>query len=137
MDDTNPTSTAKVLSRLAWNKGKTIGPKPPMRPGHVWAIRARLQLEKRTWDLAMFNLAIDSKRHGCDGQSFFEWISDCAEGLLNNASARWPPATMPRTYSAIEPEGGCFRKATRRGSATIPNCLPSQVSVLRSDLLTR
>jgi integrase len=32
----------------------------------VWAIRARLQLEKRTRDLALFNLAIDSKLRGCD-----------------------------------------------------------------------
>src|SRR5262245_10894878 len=34
-----------------------IGPKPPLRPGHVWAIRAKLHLEKCTRDLAMFNLA--------------------------------------------------------------------------------
>jgi len=42
------------------------GPKPPLRQDHVWAIRAKLQLEKRTRDLAMFNLAIDSKLRGCD-----------------------------------------------------------------------
>jgi integrase len=42
------------------------GPKPPLRPGHVWAIRAKLQLEKRIRDLAMFSLAIDSKLRGCD-----------------------------------------------------------------------
>jgi hypothetical protein len=42
------------------------GPKPPLRPGHVWLIRAKLQLEKRTRDLALFNLAIDSKLRGCD-----------------------------------------------------------------------
>ena len=50
----------------AWNKGKLTGPKPPLRPGHVWSIRAKLQLERRTRDLAMFNLAIDSKLRGCD-----------------------------------------------------------------------
>jgi integrase len=38
----------------------------PLRPGHVWAIRAKLHLEKRTRALAMFNLAIDSKLRGCD-----------------------------------------------------------------------
>jgi len=48
------------------NKGKMPGRKPPLRPGHVWAIRAKLQLEKRTRDLAMFNLAIESKLRGCD-----------------------------------------------------------------------
>jgi hypothetical protein len=42
------------------------GLKPPLQPGHVWAIRAKLQLEKRTRDLAMFNMAIDSKLRGCD-----------------------------------------------------------------------
>jgi len=49
-----------------WNKGKITGQKPPLRPKHVWAIRTRLQLAKRTRDLALFNLAIDSKLRGCD-----------------------------------------------------------------------
>ncbi len=52
--------------RKPWNKGKLIGPKPPLRPKHVWAIRTKLQLEKRIRDLALFNLAIDSKLRGCD-----------------------------------------------------------------------
>ena len=60
------TSSAAGVSRQAWNKGKITGPKPPLRPGHVWAIRAKLDLEERTRDLAMFNLAIDSKLRGCD-----------------------------------------------------------------------
>jgi len=65
MNDSNPSSSPRP-GRPAWNKGKMPGPKPPLRPGHVWAIRAKLQLEKRTRDLAMFNLAIDSKLRGCD-----------------------------------------------------------------------
>jgi hypothetical protein len=52
--------------RESWNKGKLIGQKPPLRPKHVWSIRTRLQIEGRTRDLAMFNLAIDSKLRGCD-----------------------------------------------------------------------
>jgi hypothetical protein len=52
--------------RTPWNKGKLIGAKPPLRPKHVWAIRTRLMVEGRTLDLAMFNLAIDSKLRGCD-----------------------------------------------------------------------
>ena len=43
-----------------------IGQKPPLRPKHVWSIRTKLQVEGRTRDLAMFNLAIDSKLRGCD-----------------------------------------------------------------------
>jgi len=49
-----------------WNKGKLIGQKPPLRPKHVWSIRSKLQFQGRVRDLAMFNLAIDSKLRGCD-----------------------------------------------------------------------
>ena len=52
--------------REPWNKGKLIGAKPPLRPKHVWSIRTKLQIAGRTRDLAMFNLAIDSKLRGCD-----------------------------------------------------------------------
>ena len=49
-----------------WNKGKLTGQKPPLQPKHVWAIRTRLQLAEAKRDLALFNLAIDSKLRGCD-----------------------------------------------------------------------
>ena len=49
-----------------WNKGKIIGQKPPLLPKHVWAIRTKLQMEKRVRELVLFNLAIDSKLRGCD-----------------------------------------------------------------------
>jgi hypothetical protein len=51
---------------LPWNKGKLTGAKPPLRPKHVWSIRTKLEIESRARDLAMFNLAIDSKLRGCD-----------------------------------------------------------------------
>jgi integrase len=47
-------------------KGKLTGAKPPLRPKHVWAVRTRLQLANRLRDLALFDLAIDSKLRGCD-----------------------------------------------------------------------
>jgi hypothetical protein len=52
--------------RTPWNKGKLTGAKPPLRPKHVWAIRTKLQVEGRKRDLALFNLAVDSKLRGCD-----------------------------------------------------------------------
>ena len=55
-----------VPKRVPWNKGKLIGPRPPLRQKHVWAIRTRLQIEQQVRDLALFNLAIDSKLRGCD-----------------------------------------------------------------------
>ena len=53
-------------SRAPWNKGRLVGQKRPLRPKEVWAIRVRLQMKRRQRDLAMFNLAIDSKLRGCD-----------------------------------------------------------------------
>ena len=52
--------------RTPWNKGKLIGAKPPLLARHVWSIRTKLQIERRARELAMFNLAIDSKLRGCD-----------------------------------------------------------------------
>jgi integrase len=64
MQDTDEYSNP--ITRVPWNKGKLTGAKPPLRPKHVWSIRSKLQLESRVRDLAMFNLAIDSKLRGCD-----------------------------------------------------------------------
>ncbi len=54
------------LPHQPWNLGRIIGPKPPLKPRHIWAIRTCLQHDGRVRDLAMFNLAIDSKLRGCD-----------------------------------------------------------------------
>src|SRR5437870_10819061 len=51
---------------IPWNKGKLLGQKPPLKLKEIWAIRIRLQLDHRTRDLALFNLAVDSKLRGCD-----------------------------------------------------------------------
>ena len=53
--------TIELNRRQPWNKGKFTGPKPPLQPRHVWAIRTRLQLAERKRDLALFNLAIDRR----------------------------------------------------------------------------
>ena len=49
-----------------WNKGKLVGQKPPLKLKEVWAIRMRLQESGHLRELALFNLAIDSKLRGCD-----------------------------------------------------------------------
>ena len=51
---------------IPWNKGKLVGQKPPFKLKEVWAIRIRLQIANRIRELAMFNLAIDSKLRSCD-----------------------------------------------------------------------
>ena len=57
---------APVDHRMPWNKGKLIGARPPLRPKHVWSTRTQFLVEGRIRDLALFNLAIDSKLRGCD-----------------------------------------------------------------------
>ena len=52
--------------REPWNKGKLVGQKAPFKLKEIWAIRVRLQLSERTRDLALFDLAIDSKLRACD-----------------------------------------------------------------------
>src|SRR5260370_11590783 len=66
MIDNDATKAAERTRRAPWNKGKLIGAKPPPRLSHVWSIRTKLQIEGRTRDLALFNLAIDSKLRSCD-----------------------------------------------------------------------
>jgi len=63
---TNDTEgTLVVHKHVPWNKGKMVGAKPPLRPKDVWSIRTKLQVENRARDLALFNLALDSKLRGC------------------------------------------------------------------------
>ena len=60
------TATTNVGRAIPWNKGKLLGQKPPMKLKEIRAIRIRLQLDHRARELALFNLAIDSKLRGCD-----------------------------------------------------------------------
>ena len=65
MEDSNLIPFLPARKR-PWNKGRMTGQKAPLQPKHVWAIRTRLQLANKLRDLALFNLAIDSKLRGCD-----------------------------------------------------------------------
>jgi hypothetical protein len=55
-----------IKTRSPWNKGKLTGQKPPLKLKEIWAIRIRLQISLQVRDLALFNLAIDSKLRSCD-----------------------------------------------------------------------
>jgi integrase len=62
----NDRQLSLLARNVPWNKGRLTGQKRPLKPKDVWAIRVRLQLYHRARDLALFNLAIDSKLRGCD-----------------------------------------------------------------------
>lgn len=71
-------TVSKTENRAPWNKGRLVGQKLPLKLREIWAIRIRLQLAEHVRDLALFNLAIDSKLRGCDLISLR--VKDIAQG---------------------------------------------------------
>lgn len=55
-----------AADRRAWNAGRKVGAKRPLKPRQVWAIRFYLDQHRRMRDRALFDLAVDSKLRGCD-----------------------------------------------------------------------
>src|SRR3954452_989307 len=88
--------------RVPWNKGTLTGAKPPLRPKHVWSIRTKLQIESRACDLAMFNLAIDSKLRGCDVVALR--VEDVAAGgyMADRATVRQRKTGRPVRFEMSE-----------------------------------
>src|SRR3954470_16220836 len=93
--------------RVPWNKSKLTGAKPPLRPKHVWSIRTKLQIEGRARDLAMFNLAIDSKLRGCDVVAVDDYLRDTGKraGEFLFTGRRGPDRNMTtRQYARLVSE---------------------------------
>ena len=61
-----PTDSTTSHHHEPWNKGKLVGQRRHSNSKEIWAIRVRLQLGERARELALFNLAIDSKLRSCD-----------------------------------------------------------------------
>jgi integrase len=95
-------NAAPVPNRVPWNKGKLTGAKPPLRPKHAWSIRTKLQIEGRARDLAMFNLAIDSKLRGCDVVAIR--VEDVAAGgyTADRATVRQKKTGRPVRFELTE-----------------------------------
>jgi len=93
---------AEITSRVRWNKDKMIGSKPPLRTKNVWSIRTKLQVEGRLRDLAMFNVAIDSKLRGCDVVSLK--VEDVAQhgAALDRATVRQRKTGHPVRFELTE-----------------------------------
>lgn len=66
--------------------GRLLGQTPPLKPKEIWSLRIRLQLADKARDLALFNLAIDSKLRGCDLVSLRVW--DVYQGNVVSCRAR-------------------------------------------------
>src|SRR3954469_23903002 len=91
--------------RTPWNKGKLTGAKPPLRPKHVWSIRTKLQVGGKVRDLAMFNLAIDSKLRGCDVVALK--VENIAPGgyVVDRATVRQKKTGQPVRFELTEQTG--------------------------------
>src|SRR5215510_83806 len=102
MNYSEPTNSGNPARRSPWNKGKLVGPKPPLRRSHVWSIRAKLQIERRVRDLALFNLAIDSKLRGCDVVAVR--VADVAPNgyALDRATVRQKKTGRPVRFEVTE-----------------------------------
>ncbi len=89
--------------REAWNKGKLVGQKPPLKPKDIWAIRIYLQSADAVRDLAMFNLAIDSKLRGCDLVSLR--VRDITHGnqIVSRAMVTQRKTQRPAQFELTEP----------------------------------
>jgi integrase len=66
MNDVTEGKIELLKKIIPWNKGKAIGQRPPLKQCEIWSIRTRLELSKNIRELALFNLAIDSKLRGID-----------------------------------------------------------------------
>jgi integrase len=91
-----------VSKHTPWNKGKIVGAKPPLRPKHVWSIRTKLQVGGRIRELALFNLAIDSKLRGCDVVALK--VDDVAPGgyAADRATVRQKKTGRPVKFELTE-----------------------------------
>lgn len=93
-----------------WNKGKLVGQKAPLRLSDIWSIRVRLQLGGSSRDLALFNLAIDSKLRGCELLSL--WLRDVSH---RSAIAKRAIVLQQKTGTPVQFE---LSEITRRAVAS-------------------
>ena len=115
-----------------WNKDKLVGQKPPLKLKEVWAIRMRLQLAKHHRDLALFNLAIDSKLRGCDLVSLT--VNDIATvtGVKSRAGVRQRKTGRPVQFEITEQTREALTRWIERAALGPNNYLfPSKIKATR------
>ena len=120
-----PSNPSRHLSR---NKGKLLGPKKPLKLKEVWEIRTRLQMAKKFRDLALFNLAIDSKPRGCDLVKLK--VSDVSRGetLLSRATVIQQKTKNPVKFEITEQTRAAIQRWLDKSDLGIEDYLfPSRV----------
>lgn len=97
------------MNTSPWNKDRIIGQKRPLQISHIWGIW--LKLEGKTRDLALFNMALDSKLRGCDLVKLK--VSDVAYGSSVSSRAT---VLQQKTGSPVQFE---ITKGTREAVAAL------------------
>jgi integrase len=100
---TNQHNQDDAQPRQPWNAGRIIGAKPPLKPKHIWGLRALLTAQDRKRDLALFNVAIDSKLKGCDLVQLK--VTDLMAGghVKSRATIVQKKTGMPVSFELTEP----------------------------------
>ena len=91
------------LPQKPWNAGRLTGPKAPLKPKHIWAIRQQLKTNGQIRDLAMFNFALDAKLRGCDLAN--PRVSDVATGssIRQRSTVIQQKTSRPVPFEITEP----------------------------------
>ena len=119
------------VHHLPWNKGKLVGQKAPLKQREIWAIRIRLQLQEDARELALFNLAIDSKLRSCDCESAMSAKADalhlgqlsCSERRSGPFSSRSPNRLVNRyRVGFAAPSGGRTTTSSAAACASPRTC---------------
>ena len=115
------------VPRKPWNAGRLIGPKAPLKPKHIWAIRQQLKTSRRVRDLAMFNCALDAKLRACDLVKLRVW--DIAPGgvLRERSTVIQQKTGRPVPFEITEPTREALRAwLGRRGHRSDDWLFPSR-----------
>ncbi|WP_339561174.1 integrase [Pseudomonas sp. EA_65y_Pfl1_P113] len=125
-------SIIATRSRQPWNKGKLVGQKPPLQLRDIWAIRVRLQIAEKTRDLALFDLAIDSKLRACDLTKLR--VRDVAHGehVSSRAMVMQQKTQRPVQFEITEQTRSALAAWIRQAQLRSEDCLfPSRLRIPR------
>jgi integrase len=123
-----PWNVAPLSIREPWNKGKLVGQKAPLKLKEIWAIRVRLQLANRRRELALFNLAIDSKLRACDLVKLRVRDVCHGGGMASRAIVLQQKTRRPVQFEITEPTREAVSAWISHAGLTAERCLfPSRI----------
>ena len=112
----------------AWNTGRKLGAKRPLKPKEIWAVRFMLDQDRKVRDRALFDLAIDSKLRGCDLVKIK--IGDLVTGgrVRNRAMVIQQKTKRPVQFEILEPaRSSILSWLERRGGGLEEFAFPSRI----------